>query len=87
MHDPDISISCKAIYSIGKIALDNPFAKDTCVDTLIHILHLEVDYITAKCLQTLQGMLAVLDCLYYTVLFFCFKFIGGTANCLYSVSH
>ena len=49
-------VSYKAIDCIGKIGLNNCVAVDVCVKTLMDILRLEVDYLTANCLQTLQGI-------------------------------
>ncbi|XP_057304305.1 uncharacterized protein LOC130641504 isoform X2 [Hydractinia symbiolongicarpus] len=57
VHDADLVISCTAIKCIGKIALNHQISVDVCVNTLIDILHLEVDYLTANCLEILQELM------------------------------
>ncbi|XP_065655849.1 AP-4 complex subunit beta-1 isoform X4 [Hydra vulgaris] len=57
-HDVDTEVSYASAKALGSISLNFPFTTQSCLNSLVSLLKLEVDYITANSIEVIQDILS-----------------------------
>ncbi|XP_047138346.1 AP-4 complex subunit beta-1 isoform X2 [Hydra vulgaris] len=57
-HDVDTEVSYASAKALGSISLNFPFTTQPCLNSLVSLLKLEVDYITANSIEVIQDILS-----------------------------